>query len=148
MAVWRGFPWRKVPGYFLCQLLGAICGAAIVYGNYKTAISIKEGGNHIRTLATAGYFGTVPVSYRSLECVSLNCSFDSDDPISVGLYDERGLFLRRIHRHSSSPFRHTFALGSTKRAYAWTGVRRDLHHLRRYRSMFRNADRFEDLVFI
>ncbi|PPQ85238.1 hypothetical protein CVT25_010011 [Psilocybe cyanescens] len=62
MAVWRGFPWLKVPGYMLSQLLGGICGAAIVYGNYKTAINIKEGGSDVRTMKTAGYFCTVPVS--------------------------------------------------------------------------------------
>jgi len=46
----------------LCQLLGALCGAAIVYGNYVDAINIVEGGQHIRTLKTAGLFGTIPVS--------------------------------------------------------------------------------------
>ncbi|KAH9479814.1 Aquaglycerol porin AQY3 [Psilocybe cubensis] len=64
MAVWRGFPWHKVPGYMLSQLLGSICGAAIVYGNYKTAIDIKEGANNLRTLKTAVYFTTVPVSFQ------------------------------------------------------------------------------------
>ncbi|KAH9479813.1 putative membrane protein [Psilocybe cubensis] len=72
MAVWRGFPWRKVPGYFFCQLMGALCGALIVYGNYKTAISIQEGGNHIRTLSTAGYFGTIPLDYMT----NIGCFFD------------------------------------------------------------------------
>ena len=50
----------------LCQLLGALCGAAIVYGNYVDAINIVEGGQHIRTLKTAGLFGTTPVSKSSI----------------------------------------------------------------------------------
>jgi len=66
MAVWRGFPWRKVPFYILAQLLGGIVGAGIVYGNYLYAIDIYEGGRHIRTLKTAGFFGTVPVSMHIL----------------------------------------------------------------------------------
>ncbi|KAJ2925758.1 hypothetical protein H1R20_g11332, partial [Candolleomyces eurysporus] len=69
MAVFRGFPWRQVPGFWLSQLLGGICGAGIVYGNYLRAIDINEGGTGIRTLSTAGYFGTIPVSYLSnAEC--------------------------------------------------------------------------------
>ncbi|PPQ85237.1 hypothetical protein CVT25_010010 [Psilocybe cyanescens] len=91
MAVWRGFPWRKVPGYFLCQLLGAICGAAIVYGNYKTAISIKEGGNHIRTLATAGYFGTVPLDYMT----NVGCFFDEFIGTALLLFGILSLLDRR-----------------------------------------------------
>ena len=66
MAIFRGFPWRRVPGFWLSQLLGGICGAGIVYGNYLRAIDINEGGREIRTLATAGYFGTIPVSVQSV----------------------------------------------------------------------------------
>ncbi|KAF4611157.1 hypothetical protein D9613_006641 [Agrocybe pediades] len=72
MAVWRGFPWRKVPFYILAQLLGGIVGAAIVYGNYLDAIDIYEGGRHIRTLKTAGFFGTVPLDYLS----NMTCFWD------------------------------------------------------------------------
>jgi len=50
----------------LCQLLGALCGAAIVYGNYVDAINIVEGGQHIRTLKTADLFGTIPGSTSSI----------------------------------------------------------------------------------
>ena len=63
MATLRDFPWRKVPFYILAQLLGGICGAAIVYGDYIHAIDAFEGGRDIRTLATAGFFGTFAVSY-------------------------------------------------------------------------------------
>lgn len=32
MAVFRGFRWKKVPGYILAQILGAMFAALIVYG--------------------------------------------------------------------------------------------------------------------
>lgn len=34
LAVFRGFSWKKVPGYILSQLLGAFSGAAVIYGVY------------------------------------------------------------------------------------------------------------------
>jgi aquaglyceroporin related protein len=61
-ATWRKFPWKKVPYYILAQVLGAVVGAAIVYGNYFHAISVVENGSSIRTMKTAGLFGTFPVS--------------------------------------------------------------------------------------
>ncbi|CEO60935.1 Putative Glycerol uptake facilitator and related permeases [Penicillium brasilianum] len=70
-CIYRGFPWRKFPIYMLAQLLGAICGAAIVYGNYKSAIDAYEGGPHIRTVpgysptATAGVFCTYPAEFMT-----------------------------------------------------------------------------------
>jgi len=65
MATWRRFPWRKVPGYIFAQVLGALTGAAVVYGNYLNAIDIFEGGHHIRTRATAGLFATYALDYAS-----------------------------------------------------------------------------------
>lgn len=61
MATLRDFPWRKVPLYILAQFLGGICGAGIVYANYIHAIDAFEGGRNVRTLATAGLFGTFAV---------------------------------------------------------------------------------------
>lgn len=63
MATLRDFPWRKVPLYIVAQLLGGICGAGIVYANYIHAIDAFEGGRHVRTLATAGLFGTFSADY-------------------------------------------------------------------------------------
>ncbi|KAF8916599.1 putative aquaporin 5 [Mucidula mucida] len=63
MATWRGFPWRKVPVYMFAQLMGGIFGAALVYANYYQAINIYEGGRGIRTLKTAGFFGTYAIDY-------------------------------------------------------------------------------------
>lgn len=62
-ATVRGFPWKKVPIYLLAQLLGALCGAGVVYATYFHAIDIVEGGSNIRTIAGSGnLFGTYAVS--------------------------------------------------------------------------------------
>jgi aquaglyceroporin related protein len=71
MATWRGFPWRKVPVYILAQVLGGIFGSAIVYGNYVNAINIFEGGNNIRTQATASLFATYALDYLT----NISCFF-------------------------------------------------------------------------
>jgi aquaglyceroporin related protein len=70
-AVWRGFSWKKVPGYIFSQLLGALVGAAIVYGNYIHAIDQFEGGAGIRTMKTAALFGTVPAPWMT----AVSCFF-------------------------------------------------------------------------
>ncbi|KAJ7501537.1 putative aquaporin 5 [Mycena galericulata] len=63
MATWRGFPWKKVPGFILAQILGGFVGAALVYANYSHAIDIFEGGAGVRTMKTAGVFGAYAVDY-------------------------------------------------------------------------------------
>ena len=64
LAVFRGFPWRKVPGYILAQVLGSMTAAGTTYGLYRGAINIYEGGESIRTVsgdtATASLFSTYP----------------------------------------------------------------------------------------
>ncbi|KAG2037768.1 major intrinsic protein superfamily membrane channel protein [Suillus americanus] len=63
-ATVRGFPWKKVPIYILAQLLGALCGAGVVYATYFHAIDIAEGGSNIRTIAVSGgFFGTYAADY-------------------------------------------------------------------------------------
>ena len=70
-CILRKFPWRKFPVYLVAQVLGAMCGAAIVYGNYKSAIDVYEGGPGIRTVpgysptATAGIFSTYPAAFMT-----------------------------------------------------------------------------------
>ncbi|CAG8308608.1 unnamed protein product [Penicillium salamii] len=70
-CVFRGFPWRKFPVYALSQILGAMAGSAIVYGNYKSAINAYEGGPNIRTVpgysttATAGIFCCYPAEFMT-----------------------------------------------------------------------------------
>ncbi|KJZ72061.1 hypothetical protein HIM_08516 [Hirsutella minnesotensis 3608] len=68
-CVFRGHPWRKFPVYLLAQLLGAMVGAAIVYGNYKSAIDNFEGVVGLRTVggpnSTAGIFCTYPAEFMT-----------------------------------------------------------------------------------
>ncbi|KAK6383852.1 glycerol channel [Exophiala oligosperma] len=65
-CIYRGFPWWKFPIYACAQVAGCFCGAAVIYGNYKSAIDAYEGGASIRTVpgysdtATAGVFCTYP----------------------------------------------------------------------------------------
>ncbi|PCH34310.1 aquaporin [Wolfiporia cocos MD-104 SS10] len=73
MAAFRDFPWRQVPMYIIAQLLGALCGAAIVYANYLHAIDIYEGGRHTRTIeGTAYLFSTYALDYMT----NVSCFFD------------------------------------------------------------------------
>ncbi len=41
-AVWRDFPWRKVPGYILSQMAGAFLAAAVLFVCFGPAISRFE----------------------------------------------------------------------------------------------------------
>ncbi|KAL9111125.1 MAG: hypothetical protein Q9227_004388 [Pyrenula ochraceoflavens] len=65
-CLYRGFPWRKLPIYACAQVAGCFCGAAVIYGNYKSAINVYEGSPDRRTVpgysetATAGVFCTYP----------------------------------------------------------------------------------------
>lgn len=68
-AVFRKFPWKKVPGYIFSQFLGGYLAALLVYGLYMQAINNYEGGPDIRTVtgdhATAGIFSTYAQSFLS-----------------------------------------------------------------------------------
>lgn len=67
-ALRRGFPWSKVPGYIVAQVLGAFAGAALVYAVYKGAIDSYERANHItrgdpNSVPTYSIFATFPAKY-------------------------------------------------------------------------------------
>jgi glycerol uptake facilitator protein len=67
-AARRGFPWRKVPGYIVAQVLGAFLGALLVYIVYKAAIDSFDRANHItrgqpNSLPTYAIFATFPAPY-------------------------------------------------------------------------------------
>lgn len=68
-CVYRRFPWRKFPIYMLAQVLGAMAASAVVYGNYKSAIDVFEGGAGIRTVglntSSAGIFCTYPAEFMT-----------------------------------------------------------------------------------
>jgi aquaglyceroporin related protein, other eukaryote len=64
-CLYRKFPWRRFPIYFLAQLLGAFCASGVVYANYITAID-QVNGYAIRTVppakgATAGKWIIFPM---------------------------------------------------------------------------------------
>jgi glycerol uptake facilitator protein len=65
IALARGFAWVKVPGYITAQVLGAFCGAAVVYLNYHNAISAAEeaAGVGAKSPSTVGIFVTGPAPY-------------------------------------------------------------------------------------
>ncbi|ORX89573.1 aquaporin [Basidiobolus meristosporus CBS 931.73] len=67
LAISRGFPWAKVPGYIFTQTLGAFCAAGIVYGVYHRSLDTFDGG--IRQVTgekgTAGLYAGYPQPYLS-----------------------------------------------------------------------------------
>jgi len=56
LAVFRGFPWRKVLPYSLAQTAGAFVAAALVYRNYLPAFRVVDP----QLMRTAGVFTTFP----------------------------------------------------------------------------------------
>ncbi|HEX5113972.1 MAG TPA: MIP family channel protein [Pseudonocardiaceae bacterium] len=66
-ALRRDFPWRKVPGYWLAQVVGAFAAAALVYAVYLSAINAFNGANNITSradsLGTFSIFATFPAQY-------------------------------------------------------------------------------------
>lgn len=72
-AILRRHPWRKVPTYWLAQLLGAMTAAAALWGNYRSAIDAYEGDMSTLTVpltgsnhSTAGIFATYPADVSNI----------------------------------------------------------------------------------
>lgn len=68
LAVFRDFPWKKVPSYILSQVAGCFTGAMVVYGLFKNGFLQFEAANNIvrgtvASTATSGIFTTYPTSY-------------------------------------------------------------------------------------
>jgi glycerol uptake facilitator protein len=56
LAIFRGFPWKKVIPYCIVQTAGAFCGAAFVFWNYRPQFLTVDPGLE----QTAGVFTTFP----------------------------------------------------------------------------------------
>ncbi|RUP45051.1 aquaporin-like protein [Jimgerdemannia flammicorona] len=69
-AIFKGFPWRRVPGYFVAQVIGAFLGAGFVWLNFYSTISNIDGGIHTITgltkTGTSAIFVALPASYVSV----------------------------------------------------------------------------------
>ena len=68
-CLYRKLPWRRLPVYFIAQVLGGFCASGVVYANYINAIDAYE-GEGIRTVppsqtATAGIFCTYPQAFMT-----------------------------------------------------------------------------------
>ena len=71
-CLYRRFPWYRFPLYALAQIFGTFCAAGVIFANYRTAISVFEGGTARLTVpgtgnvtATAGIFATYPQPFLS-----------------------------------------------------------------------------------
>lgn len=67
-ALRRKFPWRKVPVYWLAQIVGGFAGGALVYAVYQSAINAYSAAAHAPVAAgdavnTFSIFATFPASY-------------------------------------------------------------------------------------
>jgi MIP family channel proteins len=79
-ALFRGFPWRKVPQYIFFQLLGAFVATLLVYGIYRPTIleldaALRAGGKEALIFTPngpAGIFAIYPQPGQDLGYVFLN----------------------------------------------------------------------------
>ncbi|KAH9443292.1 hypothetical protein MJO28_014749 [Puccinia striiformis f. sp. tritici] len=66
LAIFRRFPWYKVPVYWLAQISGAVAGSGLTYLNYSSALNLFEGGHGVRNIEkTGGLFFTSALPYAS-----------------------------------------------------------------------------------
>jgi MIP family channel proteins len=65
LALYRGFPWRKVAPYAAAQMAGAFSASAVTFLTYRAAFDRFDGGLRQVTgnRATAGIFATYPQEF-------------------------------------------------------------------------------------
>ncbi|KAK9719010.1 glycerol channel [Basidiobolus ranarum] len=68
LALLRGFPWKKVPGFIFAQTLGAFCGAGLVHSLWLADINEFDGGVRqvVGPQATASFYATYPQPFLNL----------------------------------------------------------------------------------
>lgn len=69
-VLFRGFPFKKLPGYIFSQFMGGFCGALIVYGTYYQSFNDFEGGwqrSVTGPTATGGIFCTFAQPFLSTQ---------------------------------------------------------------------------------
>lgn len=60
LALFRGFPWKKVPVYWFAQIAGATLGALSIYGLYVNPIRMQDPN---QTELSAQFFTTFPAKF-------------------------------------------------------------------------------------
>ncbi|KAJ1909413.1 glycerol channel [Tieghemiomyces parasiticus] len=78
-AVWRKFPWRKVPGYWFAQLLGAFTAAGTLHLLFLQSLNAYSGSRRDVTgpYATAGLFVTFPIDIINIGTAFLSESLST-----------------------------------------------------------------------
>ncbi|GES87073.1 MIP family channel protein [Rhizophagus clarus] len=100
MAIYRKFPWLKVPIYITAQVLGAFVASAVIYLNYVSAIYNYAGDKRevLGHNATAGIFATYPQPFMSIGGAFFSEAFGTFLLILVilAITDERNVPTSRI----------------------------------------------------
>ncbi|CDS82379.1 related to channel protein [Sporisorium scitamineum] len=60
LAIFRKFPWKKVPIYIVAQILGCLMGSLCIYGLYVNPIRVVD---PLQTETTASLFTTYPAEF-------------------------------------------------------------------------------------
>jgi glycerol uptake facilitator protein len=77
LAVYRGFPWRKVPAYVVSQVIGAFIGAALVYALFVPVIDhFNTAHQTLRDAAGGAASAGVFFTHPGLAITPLHALFD------------------------------------------------------------------------
>ncbi|KAJ1657810.1 glycerol channel [Dispira simplex] len=114
----RGFPVRKVPGYIISQLIGAYCGAALLFGVYHSSIDHFDGGVRQTTgdKGTAGIFATFPLPWVTVGSAFISEAYGAAvlTALIYAILDERN-----ISGTLYAPLAIGFVLMEVARSISW-----------------------------